>query len=176
MITISEKIKELRLKNGWTQKEIAEKLSITQAGYQKLESSDSDITFSRLNQIAEIFGMSVVDIINYPNVVVSGADSERVKELEDYLFQIRSFMNETNQKELELVKLIFKYIQQQEIDIESAYQKAKEEWYEENIEKLKGIFKNIEKDNFYLKIKTMEFNEFNEKIILRLQKLIAKII
>lgn len=80
MAEINENIKIIRLGNQWTQKEMANKLGISQNGYQKLESGESDITFTRLQQIADVFQMSVVEVIEYPNS--NSGDSERVMELE----------------------------------------------------------------------------------------------
>lgn len=71
-MNISEKIKEIREAKRFTQRELAENLSMTIGNYQKIEAGSVSITFDRLQQIAEIFGMSVVDIIQYPNVVGVG--------------------------------------------------------------------------------------------------------
>ncbi|MCU0393466.1 MAG: helix-turn-helix domain-containing protein [Thermoflexibacter sp.] len=83
MINISERIKELRLKKGWTQKDVAEKLNITQAGYQKLESNDSDITFSRLNQIAEVFEMPVVELIGDASQMYNALNNAEIEILKE---------------------------------------------------------------------------------------------
>lgn len=97
MISIAENIKGVRTDKKLTQKEMAERLGMSVNGYQKIEGGENDINFSRLQQIADVFQMSVVNIIEYPNAVGTGQDSERVKELEGRVKEL-----ESKAKELEL--------------------------------------------------------------------------
>jgi transcriptional regulator with XRE-family HTH domain len=89
MNDIIENIKHIRKQKQLTQKDVAEKLGITPAGYQKIEVGSIELTYNKLKQIAGIFQMSVVEIIEYPNVVGAGADSERVKELEREIIDLK---------------------------------------------------------------------------------------
>lgn len=66
MINIAEKIKAIRIDKKLKQREIAEKIGVSINGYQKIESGETDVNFSRLQQIAEVFEMSVVEVIEYP--------------------------------------------------------------------------------------------------------------
>lgn len=79
---IRKNIKLIRESKNLAQREVSQAIGIITNTYQKFENGDIVLNMIRLHQIAEVFGMSVADIINYPNVVVAGADSERVKELE----------------------------------------------------------------------------------------------
>ncbi len=62
MKQVIDNIKALRLAKNLTQKDLAEKLGITTQGYQKLESGENDFTLTRLEQIAEVHGVSVVSL------------------------------------------------------------------------------------------------------------------
>jgi len=57
------KIKFMRMFKGWSQEEMAEKLDMTLGGYAKLERGETDINYSRLQQIANIFGIDLVQLI-----------------------------------------------------------------------------------------------------------------
>ena len=67
MAAISEKIKNIRELKNLTQEYVAKKLDMTQAGYSKLESGKTDITFSQLEDIAKVLGVSVEDLIAFDN-------------------------------------------------------------------------------------------------------------
>ncbi len=62
--TLGNTISELRKKNGMTQTELAEKLGITDKAVSKWERDLSCPDISLLPQIAEIFGISVDELMN----------------------------------------------------------------------------------------------------------------
>lgn len=55
MEKIREKIIELRKKNNFSQVNVAERISISQAAYHKIESGKTHLTVSQLVRIAEVF-------------------------------------------------------------------------------------------------------------------------
>lgn len=55
---LSEKIAEERKKNGWSQEELAEKLSVSRQAVSKWESAQSVPDLQRVLRMAEIFGVS----------------------------------------------------------------------------------------------------------------------
>ncbi len=61
---IQKNIKLLRIAKSYNQEYMAKKLKISQSGYAKLERGQTEITLNRLQQLAEIFGMPVYEIIN----------------------------------------------------------------------------------------------------------------
>lgn len=65
MKTLGEKIKALRLSKGWTQEDMAEKLEISLPTYSKIEREVTDISLSRINQIAKLFKLSIVGLFLY---------------------------------------------------------------------------------------------------------------
>jgi DNA-binding protein len=58
-----EKIRVLRELNQWTQEEMAEKLEMSAGGYAKIERGDSQLNLSRLEQIAKIFNINVLELV-----------------------------------------------------------------------------------------------------------------
>ena len=62
-----EKIKFMRKFKDWSQELMAEKLDMAVSGYAKIEQGKTDINYSRMQQIAGIFGIEVVDLIGLNN-------------------------------------------------------------------------------------------------------------
>lgn len=65
MFEIGEKIKKMRELKNYKQDYMAQHLNITQAGYSKIESGQTDISFSKLNEISKILEVSVEDLISF---------------------------------------------------------------------------------------------------------------
>ena len=63
MMPIHEKIRLFRQVKGWTQEEIADKLDLSVNGYGEIERGNSDIKLSRLEQIAGLLGVELVDLL-----------------------------------------------------------------------------------------------------------------
>jgi transcriptional regulator with XRE-family HTH domain len=78
MDQIREKIKNLRKAKGLSQKEVADLLNITQAAYNRIESSDTSITLDRFLQLCELFAVE-----KYEQVLplLPGVMNETVEEL-----------------------------------------------------------------------------------------------
>jgi len=62
---LGEKIKKVREFRNYTQDYVAQQLKMTQAGYSRIERSEVDIPFSRLENIAKILDVSTADLIKY---------------------------------------------------------------------------------------------------------------
>lgn len=62
-----ENIRELREKHHLTQEQMAEKLAITRNGYAKIEQGKSMPNLKRLNEIANIFGVELFDLLKMDN-------------------------------------------------------------------------------------------------------------
>jgi len=71
IVKLAEKIRFMRLFKGWTQEETAAKLHMVISGYAKIEHGQTDVPFSRLQQIAKLFEIEVTDLIglNEKNVL-----------------------------------------------------------------------------------------------------------
>jgi transcriptional regulator with XRE-family HTH domain len=61
---VHEKIRFLRSSKNWSQEEMAEKLGMTVSGYAKIEQGRTDAHFSKLEQIADVFDMDVVELLS----------------------------------------------------------------------------------------------------------------
>ena len=70
MIDIKANIEAVRKANHLGQKEIADKLNITTQAYSNWMTRSADLPFDRITQICEIMGVSVVDVITYPEKYV----------------------------------------------------------------------------------------------------------
>lgn len=62
---IGSKIKELRKIKKLSQEQMAARLAISTTAYRKIESDNTDINFSRLQQIADIFDISVTLLVSF---------------------------------------------------------------------------------------------------------------
>lgn len=59
---ISQRIKALRVERGLSQEEVSIKLDMSRQRYSRLESNQVPITYKSIEQIAEIFSISIKDI------------------------------------------------------------------------------------------------------------------
>jgi transcriptional regulator with XRE-family HTH domain len=64
MIVVALKIKRLRISNGITQNEMAERVHLSLKAWQKIENGKTKLDLDRLNQIAGILGISLIELIS----------------------------------------------------------------------------------------------------------------
>lgn len=81
MNDILENIEEIRKQKGYKQAYVAQKLGIGQTAYSNYVRRSNDISIGRLSRIAEVLGVSVVDIITYPVKYIP--ESEQKKDCPD---------------------------------------------------------------------------------------------
>lgn len=81
MSAIGKNIRQLRQKKGWSQGEVAKRLKISIPAFSKIETGVTDINFSRLDQIARLFDISILEVISLGYVKVEGAECIEVNEL-----------------------------------------------------------------------------------------------
>lgn len=65
MKTIEEKIRSVREIKNFTQEYMAEKLGITQAGYSKIESGGTKLSYSKLADISKILEVEVEELLAF---------------------------------------------------------------------------------------------------------------
>lgn len=58
-----EKIRAMREQRAWTQENVAEKLNISINGYSKIERGETRLNLPRLEQLAEIFEVDIVELL-----------------------------------------------------------------------------------------------------------------
>ena len=104
---IGKKLRILRQQRGWTLKLVADCLDVSIPAYSKIETGYTDVNLSRLEQIAHIFGISVLNLFtetdtggvhtdNFKTIHQNLRDAEkRIIELQNELIglheQLRSF-------------------------------------------------------------------------------------
>ncbi|WP_027003879.1 helix-turn-helix domain-containing protein [Hugenholtzia roseola] len=61
---ITEKIRHLRTLHGYTQENMAEMLNMSVNGYANIERGETDLTLSRIEQIAKLFNLTFLELVN----------------------------------------------------------------------------------------------------------------
>jgi transcriptional regulator with XRE-family HTH domain len=79
MKSLGKKIRLLRHQKGWSQEDVAKRLDISIPAFSKIETGITDINLSRLEQVASLFDMSVVQLLTFSD---SEQDQKFVNELE----------------------------------------------------------------------------------------------
>lgn len=80
MKALGKKIRLLRHQKGWSQEDVAKRLDISIPAFSKIETGITDINLSRLEQIAILFDMSVVQLLTFNE---TEQDQKFVSELEN---------------------------------------------------------------------------------------------
>lgn len=97
--SIGQNIRTLRHRNGWSQEDVANRLGISIPAFSKIETGVTDINLSRLEQIADIYEIDVVQIL--------ALDSEDIEQTPSTLSILQKKLTD---RELEIVNLQRKVI------------------------------------------------------------------
>ncbi len=62
LLSVGQNIRILRLKSGWSLRDAARRLGISTSALSKIETGVTDVNLSRLEQIAHIFGVNLVQL------------------------------------------------------------------------------------------------------------------
>ena len=62
-MSVNEKIRKIREAKDWSQEQMAEKLNMSLNGYAKIERGESKIYLDKLEQIAKVFDIDVVELM-----------------------------------------------------------------------------------------------------------------
>ncbi|HZY38357.1 MAG TPA: helix-turn-helix transcriptional regulator [Mucilaginibacter sp.] len=62
LVSVGQNIRALRLKYGWSLRDAARRLDISTSALSKIETGVTDVNLSRLEQIAQIFGVNLVQL------------------------------------------------------------------------------------------------------------------
>lgn len=63
-MSVNEKIRMVREMNQWSQEEMAEKMNMSTNGYAKIERGETKLNLHKLEQIAQIFNIDVLELMN----------------------------------------------------------------------------------------------------------------
>ena len=66
--TVGRNIRAVRHQHGWSQEDVANKLGISIPAFSKIETGITDINLSRLQQVADIFEMTLVQLLSFEEV------------------------------------------------------------------------------------------------------------
>jgi transcriptional regulator with XRE-family HTH domain len=100
---VHDKIRSIRQSKGWTQPDMAYKLDMSVNGYANIERGETDVQISRLEQIADTFGMDLLELLNFGEKNVFYLAGENNHFIKNYLQSIDS-SNENKELEHELEK------------------------------------------------------------------------
>ena len=62
-MSVNEKIRKFREAKDWSQEQMAEKLNMSLNGYAKIERGESKIYLDKLEQIAQVFDINVIELM-----------------------------------------------------------------------------------------------------------------
>jgi transcriptional regulator with XRE-family HTH domain len=92
MNIIGKNIKSLRQKNGWSQGEVAKRLKISIPAFSKLETGLTDINYSRMLQISELFEINVIDLLSPEGQYSNDESYKKIRDLDAEIENIRAEM------------------------------------------------------------------------------------
>jgi transcriptional regulator with XRE-family HTH domain len=101
MKTLGKKIRLLRHQKSWSQEDVAKQLEISIPAFSKIETGITDINLSRLEQIAKLFEMTVVQLLTFNDI--EGQES--------YNTEVDSLTLKLHEREMELIDLQKKIIE-----------------------------------------------------------------
>ncbi len=98
MKTLGDKIRYFRNLKGWSQDDMADKLDISLPAYSKIERNITDVSYKRMNQIAGVFGITVIELLS-----LSTKPSEQ-SDLQNTLREKEKEINKLQKKVIELLE------------------------------------------------------------------------
>ncbi len=119
MKDVIEKIKELRKKKKLTLAEVGEVLEINASAYHKVELGQTPLTLDRLEKLAKLFNVQVVDFLGYEYDAGSSkpqpqleALEQKVKDLQKELAEIRESRDMYKNQWSAVEELVKQYVAQ----------------------------------------------------------------
>lgn len=130
IMKLHEKIRSMRQLQGWSQEEMASKLGMSVSGYANIERGETDVQLSRLEQISEVLGMKLLELLSFgeKNIVcLAGNDQSIVqsfnaKESQEILHELEKYqllvshkdsLLEQKDKEISYLKEVIAILKQQ---------------------------------------------------------------
>ena len=101
MKTLGKKIRLLRHQRSWSQEDVAKQLDISIPAFSKIETGITDVNLSRLEQIATLFEMSIVQLLTFNDT----------EEQEKYNNEVESLSKKLQEREADVIELQKKVIE-----------------------------------------------------------------
>jgi len=105
MQTLGKKIRLLRHQKSWSQEDVSKQLGISIPAFSKIETGITDINLSRLEQIAKLFELTVVQLLS------THGDEDQ----ETYNMEVNNLTLKLHERESELIDLQKKLIDLYEV-------------------------------------------------------------
>ncbi len=105
MQTLGKKIRLLRHQKSWSQEDVAKQLGISIPAFSKIETGITDINLSRLEQVAKLFELTVVQLLS------THGDEDQ----ETYNMEVNNLTLKLHERESELIDLQKKLIDLYEV-------------------------------------------------------------
>lgn len=98
MKSLGDKIRYFRNQKNWSQEQMADKLKLSLPAYSKIERDITDVSFSRLKELAKVFGITVIQLLSQ---FESGVN---VQDLEKKLAEKNEEINKLQKKIIDLLE------------------------------------------------------------------------
>lgn len=108
MNTLGKKIRLLRHQKGWSQEDVAKRLDISIPAFSKIETGITDVNLSRLNQIAKLFNLSLVELLSTSDANEEKEKFAEIKELQQRLQAREAEVIELQKKIIDLYEQLHK--------------------------------------------------------------------
>ena len=105
MKTLGKKIRLLRHQKGWSQEDVAKRLDISIPAFSKIETGITDINLSRLEQIATLFEMGVVQLLTFN-------ETEQDQKFASELETVHKRLNDRENEVIELQKKVIELFEE----------------------------------------------------------------
>ena len=102
---VSKKIQYLRRQKGWNQGFLAEKLKLSIPAISKIETGMTDINITRLIQISEIFGVSLVELLSPDEQYMPSAAYQEAGAIRAKLMLREDEINQLQKKIIDLYEI-----------------------------------------------------------------------
>jgi len=121
---LSDQIKFIRSSKGWTQEDVAEKLDISTHAYSKIERGETDVNFSRLQQIAKVMEIELPHLLGLNDKNIFNFTGDNNTQFHHWQINSSSIEQTECKHELEKANLIIEqlkneidYVKQQVSDL-----------------------------------------------------------
>lgn len=118
MMEVYEKIHFLRQLKNWSQEEIADKLGISVNGYAKIERGETDVSLSRLKQIAKVLDIELVELFGFGEKNIFYVIGDNTLHNCNQFSNIHSANGTTEEKTQFQLEKLYLIVQQQSKEIE----------------------------------------------------------
>ncbi|NOU19394.1 MAG: helix-turn-helix transcriptional regulator [Bacteroidales bacterium] len=103
MKKINEQLKFIREANGFSQEDMAERINKSQSAYARIELGRTKIDFDTLSKFADVFKLSVIDVITFPEKWAPIGSTDNDEDKSRIVLQIEL----KKEKKDQVLKLVF---------------------------------------------------------------------